>query len=186
MPCCMRKNSITDKKYFAGIGSRDIPKKHYNLLIDASLYLSRKGYILRSGGASGSDIACEIGVDYNNGEKEIYIPWKGFNDNKSILFPENLENWCKASKIAAEFHPNWNNLKDSVKKLHARNCYQILGKDLTTPVKFVLCYCKVENGEYKGGTSQALRIALYCKIPIINIWLEEDFKKVEDKINKKC
>lgn len=174
---------MTDKKYFAGIGSRDIPKKHYNLLIDASLFLSRKGYILRSGGASGSDYACEVGVDYNNGEKEIYLPWKGFHKNyDSQLYPENLENWYKASKIAAEFHPNWANLKDSVKKLHTRNCYQILGKDLTTPVKFVLCYCKVENGEYKGGTSQALRIALHYKIPIINIWLEEDFKRVDKSL----
>ena len=48
----------------------------------------------------------------------------------------------------------------------ARNGYQILGKDLKTPVRFVICY--TPNGDRIGGTAQALRIAMDLKIPVFN------------------
>jgi len=41
--------------------------------------MSEKGFVLRSGGAKGADEAFENGA----GEKEIYLPWRGFRDNPS-------------------------------------------------------------------------------------------------------
>lgn len=114
-----------------------------------------------------------------SGKKEIFLPWKNFNDNQSELHPETLPNFYKARELAAKYHPAWGKLKDSVKNLMACNMYQI---GLDTYVKFVLCYCPVENGEWKGGTGQALRYASDLNIPIINIFLEEDKKKISQKI----
>jgi hypothetical protein len=169
-------------EYFAGIGSRECPQEILYIIRDASKYFSQKGYILRSGGANGCDDFAEKGVDSVGGEKEIYLPWKYFNDNLSELYPDNLPNFYKAREIAAKYHPAWDRLRDSVKKLMSRNSMQVLGKNLDTPVKFVLCYCPIENGEWKGGTAQALRIADDLNIPIINLYLEEHLTKIKKKI----
>ena len=71
------------KAYYTGIGSRNIPDTYFNLIVVIAEYMAKQGYILRSGGADGSDTAFEIGCDKVNGKKEIYLPWKSFNKNKS-------------------------------------------------------------------------------------------------------
>ncbi len=169
-------------KSFAGIGSRETPQECLEILRDACEYLANKGYILRSGGADGADSWCEKGCDLANGEKEIYLPWKGFNYNNSNLYLENLKNYEQAKEIAAKYHPAWGRLRESVKLLMGRNCHQILGKSLDNPVKFVLCYCVVKNGEFMGGTGQACRHAKDLNIPIFNLFLEEDKNKIKAKI----
>ena len=68
--------------------------------------------------------------------------------------------------MAAEFHPNWSACKQGARRLHARNCHQILGLDLKTPVDFVVCY--TPNANRSGGTGQALRIAERLNIPIFD------------------
>lgn len=172
-------------KIFAGIGSRETPQDEIYLLRDASKYFCDKGYILRSGGANGADRSCERGCDMVNGAKEIYLPWRGFNDSESNLFPDNLPKWLEAQTIAKQFHPAWNRLGDAARKLMVRNCFQLLGKNLDTPSDFVLCYCPIVNGEHVGGTSQALRIAKHYDIPIINIFNGEHKKKIIKKIYTK-
>ena len=119
--------------YYTGIGSRATPEPILSLMVNIAIYFNNKGYTLRSGGASGADSAFETGAGT---KKEIYIPWKGFNKskNKYIEIPE------KAFSIASEFHPVWDKLKDPVKRLHARNVMQILGSDLKTPSKLVICW----------------------------------------------
>lgn len=55
----------------------------------------------------------------------------------------------------------------------SRNSYQVLEKDLNTPVEFVLCWTK--DGKASGGTGQAMRIAKDKNIPIFN--LKTDIEK---------
>ena len=73
----------------------------------------------------------------------------------------------KANEIAAKFHPNWHNLKPTVRQLHSRNVGQVLGQDLKIPSSFVLCWTK--NGSGSGGTGQAVRIAHHYNVPVVNI-----------------
>ena len=167
-------------KYYAGIGSRTTPLPIIKLMDDAALFLGHKGWVLRSGGAEGADSAFERGA--KKFEKEIYLPWEYFNNNTSDLFAKNLPNLFKAREIASNYHPSWDRLSGVVKNLMARNCYQILGKTLDTPVDLVICYCKVKNGEWQGGTGQALRHASDLNIPIINLFLDESRLKLEKKI----
>lgn len=155
------------KKYFAGIGSRKTPRSVCIAMTKLTSLLTRDGWVLRSGGADGVDIACENGV-VSPELKEIYLPWKGFNGNKSPLYPASDD----AFLLAAQHHPYWKKLKPGPKKLHARNSHQILGKDLQTPSSFVICW--TIDGTATGGTGQAIRIADAKDIPVFNLFNEAD------------
>ena len=54
--------------------------------------------------------------------------------------------------------------------MHARNTHQVLGADLKIPSLFVVCWTK--DGQLKGGTAQALRLADLHSIPIYNLGAE--------------
>ncbi len=69
-------------KYYAGIGSREIPRGIVNIMTGISIELENSGYILRSGGAKGADSTFEYGVQ----NKQIYLPWRGFNGNNSKFY----------------------------------------------------------------------------------------------------
>ena len=159
---------------YAGIGSRETPEHILKFFKYVGNYLGKKNIILRSGGADGADLAFEYGTDVCSGQKEIYLPWKNFNNSKSTYILNDTE----AYEIAKQFHPYWENLKPGAKKLQARNSYQILGWDLNTPVDFVLCYTK--GGNEIGGTAQAIRIAKSLNIPILNFGDFDGTYKIED------
>lgn len=164
--------------YYAGIGSRDIPLEIYLYFEKLGKWFARKGIILRSGHAKGSDQAFEKGCDSIKGEKEIYIPWKNFEDSTSNLTVVNPV----AFDIARKYHPKWHTLSQGAKKLQARNSHQVLGKDLNTLSEFIVCY--TPNGLGSGGTGQAIRIADGYKIPIFDAG---KYSNVEDiKINLKA
>ena len=162
--------------YYAGIGSRKTPIQIQKLMFQIARHLSAKGFILRSGSAQGADKAFEQGCDSVGGKKEIYLPWANFESSKSTLIVEDV----KAFEIAEKHHPYWHNLSSGVRKLQARNSHQILGKDLTTPVKFVVCY--TEKGRGQGGTGQALRIAKGYNIPAFDCGnYEDDLELLKNK-----
>lgn len=153
-------------RYYTGIGSRSTPNNILHLMTSLAKILVSRQFTLRSGGAEGADIAFENGA---KGIKEIYLPWKNFNFNTSPLFDISQQ----ALDLAAKYHPAWNSLKLSHKKLMARNCYQVLGSNLNNPSKFVVCWTLdgVENNTTSktGGTGQAIRIANAYNIPVFNL-----------------
>ena len=128
---------------YAGVGSRETPTEILGRFYRAAEYLAKRNFVLRSGGASGADQAFEHGCDAVNGPKEIYLSWKGFEGNKSTLIVSSP----KAYELASNFHPYWDNLSMGAKKLQARNSHQIMGIDLSSPVKFVLCWTKNGSGQ---------------------------------------
>lgn len=154
--------------YYAGIGSRETPIELKEKIKTIVEFLGEKGYTLRSGGANGADSFFE---EYSN-KKEIFLPWKDFNGNKSLYYEPTKE----AYDVAKLFHPNWNKLSFGGKKLMARNCHQVLGYDLKTPVKFIICWTR--DGKASGGTGQALRIAEKLGIPVYNLFFEENYNKI--------
>ncbi|MOA32601.1 hypothetical protein D3C78_1538370 [compost metagenome] len=87
-----------------------------------------------------------------------------------------------AQEIAANFHPNWHNLKPTVRQMHSRNVGQVLGQDLKTPSSFVLCWTK--NGSGSGGTGQALRIAKAYEIPIFDAGKYRDISELKNECKR--
>jgi hypothetical protein len=162
---------------FAGIGSRQTPKEIIPIIEELSQQLIQLNFTLRSGGANGADSFWENSYDKFDGNKEIFLPWKNFNNNPSELY----EVCPVALKLAEKFHRNWSRLSPAAKKLHGRNCYQVLGKDLKTFSKFIICW--TPNAELVGGTAQALRLSQYFNIPVFNLANESHKIKLDNHLN---
>lgn len=149
---------------YTGIGSRKTPEMLLIHMTQIAEYLSSK-WTLRSGHADGADMAFEVGC---SGSKEIYVPWPTFNGCTDCIDPSTFINYQEAMTIAENLHPNWAACKQGVRKLHTRNVYQILGKDLNTPTDLVICW--TPDGKDSGGTGQALRLARELNIPVFNLF----------------
>lgn len=144
-------------KIYTGIGARKTPKYVLDYMYSVGKRMAEIGWILRSGAADGADAAFEAGCDAGGGEKEIYLPWKRFNNHSSSFHTISDE----ASKIAYEAlgDNHWNRLSSGAQKLHSRNVYQVLGWDLKTPSKFILYWAPVKDGIIQGGTATAIKVA---------------------------
>lgn len=157
--------------YYTGIGSRETPEHILKIMTRLGEIYQTGGLVLRSGGAPGADLAFETNVT----SKNIYLPWKGFNGNNSGLFTITEDAY-----ILAEQHLlHWNYLKDPVKKLMARNVYQVLGYNLDNPSDFLVCWTQdgvTKNEEVSkktGGTGMAIRVACAYQVPVFNLGKEE-------------
>lgn len=150
--------------FYAGIGSRKTPAKVCSFFSRLSVRLSEIGFIVRSGGADGADIAFTKLVAPNC---EIYLP--GLVEDNAMV-------------MASQFHPAWDRCSYYVKRLHARNCYQILGDDLKTPSMFVACWtpdgAEKETTRDTGGTGQAIRLAVANNIPVFNFRNEKAMERL--------
>lgn len=152
--------------YYTGIGSRKTTKSVQDLFSRIGTYLESKGYWLRSGGADGADSAFESGVKE---KKQIWLPWKNFNNNSStLILPNNLNNHLKIItelNIISESH--FSNLNGAAVKLHCRNINQVIGF-IENPIysNFVLCW--TDEGKQIGGTATAIKYAELLGIPVYN------------------
>jgi hypothetical protein len=166
-------------RYYAGIGSRKAPRVVLERMRMDAYFLAMVYFTLRSGHADGSDKAFESGCDRNLGNKEIYLPWKGFNGSDSPLYRPTPD----AFALAERFHPHYAMLSDAAKKLMARNGHQVLGLDLNTPAEFVVCWTpdgcstRASRTEETGGTGQAIAIADAWGIPVYNLGSADDARK---------
>jgi hypothetical protein len=165
---------------YAGIGSRKTPEPVLSLMKDVALALQAEGWTLRSGGASGADSKFEEGA---GPLKQIFLPWQGFNSkysavggNDGYLVSSRQQGWQGALETVSKYHPRPENLGEQGTLLMARNAMQILGPDLKSPSKFVICW--TPGGKEVGGTSQAIRIAKDFSIPIYNLGKEKWLRKV--------
>ncbi len=167
----MEEYDLLTCKYYAGIGSRKTPEDVLLLMERLAQKLSHR-YILRSGGADGADTAFEKGARLPQGEAEVYLPWQGFNKSNSPLHQVDAQ----ALTLASTLHPGWSELGQGPRKLHARNCYQVLGQNLATPVEFVVCWtsdgCESTRQRRKstGGTATAIVLAERLNIPRFNLF----------------
>jgi hypothetical protein len=166
-------------KFYAGIGSRRTPDNVLRIMEHFGSSLS-SAYVLRSGGADGADSAFERGCDSESGVKEIYLPWYNFNYKTGIVV-HNKSVLDKADQIVQRLHPKYRSLSIGARKLHIRNCFQILGADLKTPVDFVLCW--YPDSFPSGGTATAVNLAHRLKIPVYVLKTEADVELVRNNLH---
>lgn len=167
---------------YSGIGSRevkDLPATGQEMF-EIAHDLAILGYILRSGGADGADIAFEAGCDSGHGAKEIFLPWKGFNGNNSPFHRPSTEALETARDLLGPYH--WGNLKEGGRLMHGRNCHQVLGAHLDNPADFVLCW--TPGGKDVGGTATAIKLARRHGIPVINMALEGWRQDLDELVNE--
>lgn len=161
-------------KIYAGIGSRRTPDDVCQIMVGLGHKLAKDDWILRSGGAEGADAAFEKGADIVQGQKEIILPWQGFNGNKSNLVIGEREEDQWASDTAQENFPWFEKQRDSTKKLLARNMMQVLGIRGDEPCAAVICWTDLPQ----GGTNYAMTLAERNGIPVWNLHDEISMGKV--------
>lgn len=172
---------MSEQLFYAGIGSRRAPKDVQRRMRSIAAALYRRGWTLRTGGADGPDTAFMLGhfsvVDRSIPFHllEVYLPWQRFNDvsgNYYKVSPEAIE-----LAISVSPHIKWQNR--AAQLLHGRNSYQVLGYDLKTPAKMIVCW--TPKGKVVGGTATALKIAMLPQynIPIYNLALLPNDEWVE-------
>jgi len=172
---------VTNKRFYTGIGSRDIPTDIGITMRSLAIVLARNGFILRSGGAAGADSAFEEGCDVEGGGKEIYLPWERFRNNSSTLHyisPEAIE-------LAEDYYgQNWLYTKTTTKKFMARNMYQVTGQDLNAPSEFIICWTPdgctsmSKRSRVTGGTGQAIAYGSDLEIPVFNLKNENAYNEI--------
>lgn len=186
-------------KAYAGIGSRRCPSNICAIMEQLAYYLAQEGWMLRSGGADMADKAFQDGVEkfcaFNKSPsecQEIYLPWNGFNGlSHNVSRGTLVENNPDAERIASIYHPNWIKIQErqGVAKLIMRNGYQVLGKTLDDPVKFIMCWTPdgaiAETTYETGGTGHAIRIAHGYRIPVYNLQRPDHLTKIQQWIAQK-
>ena len=171
------------------IGSRQLEQKQeyfedIDLCYRVCFRLATLGVTFTSG-------LCELGMDgiaqkaYSDAvdlgyakesQFEVYVAAQ-HNINKSKLprkhlaVVRNKDLIAETERIASEVHPAWDKCNDWARGMHSRNCHQILGYDLKSPVDAVICW--TPDGNVVGGTATAIRIALKYNIPVFNLGVKD-------------
>ena len=158
-------------RFYAGIGSRQTPGEVLGLMTRFASVMRDEGWTLRSGGAQGADSAFERGA---GGAAEVFT---AEDDIPALAFA-----------MAQDAHPAWHACSEYARRLHARNVMQVLGADLTSPSKFVLCWTPdgaqrgSETSRHTGGTGQAIRIAERAGVPVFNLARVDVWNRIVVKV----
>ena len=167
------------------IGSRQLEQKQeyfedIKLCYNVCMILAQLGVTFTSG-------LCELGMDgiaqkaysqavdlglASESQFEVYVAdqsniRRSTLPRKHLAIIRNKDLIAETERIASEVHPAWDKCNEWAKGMHSRNCHQILGYDLRSPVDAVICW--TPNGNVVGGTSTAIRIALKYNIPVFNL-----------------
>lgn len=182
-------------KWYTGVGSRETPSDILEVMESVGYALASQGWTLRSGGAVGADQAFERGMfrfagydgPYEWTPAELFLPWAGYEDHHKFthgglnILPSDIHLGIErqAEKIAESIHPAWEACKQGARKMHTRNVFQVLGKDLVTPSKMLIAWTKVDKlGNPKGGTATAINLAKANGIQTFNLNIEEDYERI--------
>jgi len=173
---------------YAGIGSRETPPQALALMEALAVRLSRLGWVVRTGMSPGADQAFYRGALAGGGLVELYLPWPGFEARARFVVegPEVFElaqPSGAAYEMAARFHPRWSGVAAGrARHLLARDVHQVLGADLATPARLVVCW--TADGSLDGvetladGTGQALRVADRYGVRVLNLGRADHIARV--------
>jgi hypothetical protein len=166
------------KRVYAGVGTRATPSRVLFGIEAAARRLARGGWTMRTGMSPGADQAFYRGAIRGRGHVELFLPWPTFEAQARLrsegplvyVLPEPAE---EAYALAARFDPSWETLDSAGRRLRARDCHQVLGRDLASPVRLIVCWTPDGNldgtGRLVGGTGQALRIARHYRVEVLNL-----------------
>ena len=167
------------------IGSRQLEQKQeyfedIKLCYNVCMMLAELGVTFTSG-------LCELGMDgiaqkayskavdlglAKESQFEVYVADQ-YNIRKSSLprkhlaIVRNKDLISETERIASEVHPAWDRCNEWARGMHSRNCHQILGYDLQSPVDAVICW--TPDGKMVGGTATALKLSMKYNIPVFNL-----------------
>ena len=178
------------------IGSRQLEQKQeyfedIKLCYNVCMRLAQLGITFTSG-------LCEIGMDgiaqkayskavdlglAKESQFEVYVADQ-YNIRRSTLprrhlaTVRNKDLISETERIASEVHPAWDRCNEWARGMHSRNCHQILGYDLQSPVDAVICW--TPDGAVVGGTATALKLSMKYDIPVFNLGVSDKESVLND------
>lgn len=163
------KNAVRLYKAYYASGNRDAPDHILAKVNQLAKDLDEFGYTLRHGSMDGIEVAMEAGAKH----KELHVPflpWKEF-DKKQVASYFNTD---EVKALAEMFHPTWDGLKPVIQAFLSKNVRGILGKDLKSPVRFIVCWSE-DGAEFSnektnktGSVGHIIALASALKIPVFN------------------
>jgi hypothetical protein len=162
-------------KFYTGVGSRKTPVAILKIMGQLATKLNSDGWVLRSGGADGADTAFEKG---NSIVGIISVIYRARDATPAAM------------AIAAKFHPAWDRCSDFARRLHGRNAFQVLGDNLNSPSRFLVCWTPDGAASHKersiqtGGTGTAISIADHYGVEIFNLARPDHLDRIKAFINK--
>jgi hypothetical protein len=186
-------------RFYTGVGSRSTPGDITALMRELAVALGRSGWTLRSGGAEGADQAFEAGAV----RVESYRPWRRRGEPGIVIEDPNLLHRAREILRAEDVYPDFSGIESALESLdeapaegrerrsgterrrrklwatlalQTRNVFQVLGADLRSPSRFLVCWTPdgaVDFSGYKrgrtGGTGTAINLAAKHGIPVFNL-----------------
>ncbi len=178
------------------IGSRQLEQKQeyfedIKLCYNVCMRLAQLGITFTSG-------LCELGMDgiaqkayskavdlglAKESQFEVYVADQ-YNIRRSTLprkhlaIVRNKDLISETERIASEVHPAWDRCNEWARGMHSRNCHQILGYDLQSPVDAVICW--TPDGAVVGGAATVIRIAMKYDIPVFNLGVSDKESVLND------
>lgn len=179
-----------DTVIYAGAGSRDTPNDVLELMREFGQAAAKAGWVLRSGGAEGADIAFERGCDEAEGRKRIfYASESDINETDNPNGHHGVAGMPRHLETVDKYHPKPEALSGYVRRLMARNSAQVLGFDLDRPANLLVCWTPdgattwAQTSRETGGTGQAIRIGSDYAVSIINLYWPESRHLARSLIN---
>lgn len=162
--------------------NQDIPDNISDILTSVVKRFSEADYTLRTGGNKGVDDLLES----LSKRTEIHLPWRGFNDKQS-KFTFNTKN---SFEIAKQFSPVYENMKDSVKAMLARNVRMMLGKDLKSPTMFLITWTAdgAESASERTGKTgfagHLIAMASAMRVPVYNLSKPNTLDRIQQYLSQ--
>lgn len=174
---------------YAAVGSREAPADICKIIYRLGKILCDKGWHGMSGEAPGCDYFFHAGAKTSKHYKHVgftaIIPWQGFESQGGLrVYARPGNNIITLAQTGWERRAYWigigargtdAGLGRGGIALHSRNALQVLGENMQTKVRMLICYAKPvgKTGKVKGGTNTAVVLAIHYKIPIINLAIPE-------------
>lgn len=178
------------------IGSRQLEQKQeyfedIKLCYNVCMRLAQLGITFTSG-------LCELGMDgiaqkayskavdlryANETQFEVYVADQ-YNIRRSTLprkhlaIVRNKDLISETERIASEVYLAWDRCNEWARGMHSRNCHQILGYDLQSPVDAVICW--TPDGAVVGGTATSLKLSMKHNIPVFNLGVSDKKSVLND------
>lgn len=167
---------------YCGVGSRETDELGESKINFLASILNCNGYTLSTGDASQGADAMFWGV--NKSQKFRFGPYGRKPKSDTIVVPPTNPVYDVAATIAGAVHPAWRFLPPWMRELHTRNVFQVMGKEISEPCEFVLCWTPdgaeitSHTSKQTGGTGTAIKVADRFGVPVFNLKNEDALKRL--------
>ena len=154
--------------HYTGLASNDTPTAIRAIMTELAMELESSGIILRSAAHPEMHSAFLRGVEAV-GKKEVYVTWSHGRHSQHRIHPSQIDSATKALSLSIiqRFLPHMTVSQITQHDFISMAPYLILGRDLNTPSRFVICWTPDGLGQH--GVGPALRIARYYGIPVFDL-----------------